>query len=47
MGVRVMVVWAGVVRVRRSAAAKESGRAQRDAHPNDDETVVRVGHPDL
>ncbi len=23
-----------------------SGRALRDAHPNDGKTVVRVGHPD-
>jgi len=24
-----------------------SGRALRDAHPNDDEAVVRMGHPGL
>jgi hypothetical protein len=26
---------------------EESGRASHDAHLNDDETVVKMGHPDL
>ena len=26
--------------------AEESGRALSDTQPNDDETVVRMGHPD-
>jgi hypothetical protein len=30
-----------------TGCGEESGRAAHDAHLNDDETVVKMGHPDL